>query len=255
MNSHSLQSAYDVIVVGGGLGGLTAGALLAKEGKQVLVVEGEERPGGFIREFRHGPYLINPAIHSIMGCNPAGPLGQGVIDALLDHLGVRDQCQFVTVDPLYRAQFPDFQMDVPLGRDAFLEAYLRHFPDEADGLRDLADLCSAIFQEFMRFPSALRWHDWVSMPLRFPKMFRFANATLGGVLDKYLTEPKLKSAYAILHPYLASPPSKLSFLLWAVMMASYIEQGAFYCEGGFQKVADALIEGLTRLGGQLVLEA
>ena len=95
MQNQASGTDYDVIVVGAGLGGLTAGALLAKAGKQVLVVEQGEHPGGFIREFRYGPYNINPAIHSIMGCNPAGPLGQGVIDAVLEHLGVQDQCQFI----------------------------------------------------------------------------------------------------------------------------------------------------------------
>jgi prolycopene isomerase len=56
MNYQSLGSAYDVVIVGAGIGGLTSGALLAKEGKQVLVVEKEEHPGGFAREFRYGSY-------------------------------------------------------------------------------------------------------------------------------------------------------------------------------------------------------
>jgi prolycopene isomerase len=254
MNYQSLGSAYDVVIVGAGIGGLTSGALLAKEGKQVLVVEKEEHPGGFAREFRYGSYNINPAIHSIMGCNPANSLGIGVIDAVLNHLGVQDRCEFIEVNPFFRVAFPGFQMDVPTGRDAYLEAHLRHFPDEADGLRKLVDLCSTIFQEFMQFPTDLRLHDWALMPFRFPKLFRNANATLGAVMDKYLSDPQLKSVYGIVYPYLALPPSRLSFLLWAVMMASYIEQGAYYCRGGFQNLADALAEAVTTHGGDLILE-
>jgi prolycopene isomerase len=253
MNNQDLQSAYDVIVVGAGIGGLTSGALLAKKGKQVLVVEQEEHPGGFAREFRYGPYNINPALHSIMGCNPAGSLGKGVIDAVLKHLGVQDRCEFISVNPFYRVQFPDFKMDVPTGREAYLKAHLTHFPDERDGLRELVDLCSLIFREFLQFPSVLRLQDWAQMPFRFPKHFRFANATLGAVMDRYLSDPKLKSIYAILYPYLALPPSSLSFLLWAVMMASYIEQGAFYCRGGFQNLTNALAEGIKIHGGELIV--
>jgi prolycopene isomerase len=254
MSNQALRSAYDVIVIGAGLGGLTTGALLAKAGKQVLVVEKEQHPGGFIREFRHGPYIINPAIHSIMGCNPAGPLGQGVIDAVLEHLGVQDQCQFIRVDPFYRAQFPDFRMDVPLGRDAFLDAYLHHFPGDAEGLRSLVDLCSASFQEAMQFPAVPRWQDWLLMPFRSPKIFRNATSTLAAVLDRYLSDSRLKSVYAVLYPYLALPPSRLSFFLWSIMMASYIEQGAYYCQGGFQNIAAAFAEGVTKHGGELILE-
>jgi phytoene dehydrogenase-like protein len=254
MQNQASRSVYDVIVVGAGIGGLTAGALLAKAGMQVLVAEKEEQPGGFIREFHYGPYSINPSIHSITGCNPAGPLGQGVIDAALEHLEVRDCCQFVTVDPFYRAQFPDFQMDVPLGREAYLEVHLHHFPDEADGLRDLVDLCSAIFKEAMQFPSVPRWQDWLLMPFRSPNIFRIATSTLGAVLDRYLSDSRLKAAYAILYPYLALPPSRLSFFLWSIMMASYIEQGAFYCQGGFQNLADAIAEGVAKHGGELILD-
>lgn len=255
MKNQALQSAYDVVVVGAGIGGLTSGALLAKEGKRVLVVEQEEHPGGFAREFRYGPYNINPAMHSIMGCNSTSSLGQGVIDAVLNHLGVRNRCEFVAVDPFYRAQFPGFQMDVPTGRDAYLEAYQRHFPDEVEGLRDLVDLCSMIFREFMQLPSVMRLHDWVLMPFRFPKLFYYANATLGSVMDRYLSDSQMKSIYAILYPYLALPPARLSFILWAIMMASAIEQGAFYCRGGFQNFADALAEGITVHGGELILKA
>jgi prolycopene isomerase len=254
MKSQAMRSAYDIVVVGAGIGGLTAGALLAKEGKQVLVVEQKEHPGGFAREFRYGPYNINPALHLIMGCNSTGSLGQGVIDAVLNHLGLRDRCEFVTVNPFYRAQFPGFQLDVPTGRDAYLEAHLRHFPDEANDFRDLVDLCSMIFREFMQFPSVPRLQDWALMPFRFPKLFRNANSTLGAVMDRYLSNSQLKSIYAILYPYLALPPSSLSFPLWAVMMASYIEQGAFYCRGGFQNLADALAEGVKIHGGELILE-
>jgi prolycopene isomerase len=38
------------------------------------------------------------------------------------------------------------------------------------------------------------------------------------------------------------------------MMASYIEQGAFYCQGGFRNLADAISEGVTKHGGELILE-
>lgn len=253
LNDQPLQNKYDVIVIGGGIGGLTAGGLLAKEGMRVLVVEQEDQPGGFARDYRYGPYIINPAIHAIMGCNPSGEFGQGVIDAVLNHLGVQDECEFISVNPLYRAQFPDFHIDVPTGREAYLETLLHHFPNEADGLHKLVNLCSTIFREFLNFPAVPRLQDWALMPFQFPNLFRRANATVSTVINRYLSDPKLKSIYAIMYPYLALPPSRLSFLLWAGMMASYIEQGAYYCLGGFQNFVEALVSGISKHGGELTL--
>ena len=91
------------------------------------------------------------------------------------------------------------------------------------------------------------------MPIRTPKMFRYARTTLASMIDRYLSDPWLKSVYGLIYPYLALPPSRLSFLLWAVMMASYIEQGAFYCRGGFQNLANAFAESVTKYGGELLL--
>jgi phytoene dehydrogenase-like protein len=52
---------YDVIVVGGGIGGLSIGALMAKDGRKTLVLEQNKRIGGFcstngVGGYRGGPY-------------------------------------------------------------------------------------------------------------------------------------------------------------------------------------------------------
>ena len=254
MNTEASKDTYDVVIIGAGLGGLTCGAFLAKSGKQVLVLEGEESAGGSAREFERGSYKINPALHVIMGCGPTGPPGHGLIDIALSQLGVRDQCEFITVDPFYRLKLPEFQMDIPAGRDAFLEVHQKAFPEDSKGLDELFSLCSQIYQEYIRFPIVPRWRDWALMPMRYPRLFRYANATLGSVMDKFLSNPRTMAAYAVLWPYIGLPPSRVSFSMWAVMMASYIEEGAFYCRGGFQGLVDAITTGLTNLGGELVLE-
>jgi phytoene desaturase len=253
MNHEASNNSYDVVVIGGGIGGLTCGAFLSQAGKQVLVVEGQEHAGGFAREYEHGSYKINPALHVIMGCGPTGTSGHGLIDEALRQLGVQDQCEFTPVDPFYRAQFPDFQIDVPAGREGFLDTYQKTFSGEAKGIGDLFNLCSQVYQEYIRFPVMPRWRDWALMPLRFPRLFRYANATLGSVMKSYLSNPKLMAAYAVLWPYVGLPPSRISFSMWATMISSYIEEGAFYCRGGFQNIANALANGLVNHGGELIL--
>jgi len=56
---------YDVIVVGGGFGGLVAAALLAKLGKRVILLEKERNLGGRTRSIHHEGYTINLGPHLI----------------------------------------------------------------------------------------------------------------------------------------------------------------------------------------------
>jgi prolycopene isomerase len=74
------------------------------------------------------------------------------------------------------------------------------------------------------------------------------------VINRFLKNPRLKTIYSILYPYLALPPSQLSFPLWGIMMASYIEEGAYSCKGGFNNFSNALAKAISKHGGELVLE-
>jgi prolycopene isomerase len=245
---------YDIIVIGSGMGGLTAAAILAKEGRKVLVVEQEDLPGGHARTFSHGSYTYDRALHLIMGCAESSPLGIGIIDALLRHLRVRDRCEFLRVDPLLTAHFPDYRIRLPGTMAGYKEALIKEFPSEATGIERLTNLYTDIYRELVAFPILPGIKGWLRALVKQPRLFRYANATLNTVLDAHLSDPRLKAICASLKPYVGLTPSRVSFLLWAAMMASYLEEGAFICRGGFQNLANAVASSLAENGGELVLK-
>jgi all-trans-retinol 13,14-reductase len=64
---------FDAIVIGSGLGGLTAGALYARAGHRVLVIERNQNFGGAATVYRHGALAIEASLHEIDGLDPEDP--------------------------------------------------------------------------------------------------------------------------------------------------------------------------------------
>jgi len=251
----SRREVYDAIVIGSGIGGLTTAALLAKHGRRILVVERHDRPGGYAHGFRRRRYRFDSAVHVIGGCEPTIFEGGGLVDRLLSSLGVRDRCRFMRLDPFYTTVFPGFEMHTPAGLDEFVAAHTERFPAEEKGLRQLVQLCLDIRQEAQRAPDFLLISDLARLRKLYPTLVRYHRATLGKVMDEQITDIRLKGVFATLWPYLGLPPSRVSFLYWATMLMSYVADGAYYCEGGFQRLADTLVHALEAQGGELLLKS
>src|SRR5262245_13713810 len=137
------RDAYDAIVVGSGLGGLTAAALLARAGRRVLVAERHDRPGGYAHGFRRRRYVFDSAVHLVGGCEPV-PFEQGsILNRLLVALGVRGECDFAPVDPCWRVEWPGTTLDAARGLDRFIEAHVELFPRDEKGIRGFVHDCLA----------------------------------------------------------------------------------------------------------------
>ncbi len=254
-HAESSRDAYDVIVVGAGIGGLTAAALLARTGRDVLVVERHDRVGGYAHSFRRGRYLFDAAVHLVGGCAPVSFEGGGLLHRVLSSVGADRECDFARVDPFYSVGFPDATLDVSTGLDEFVRVHAELVPDERKGLKQFAQECLNIRQEVYRASELAASFSVGADSGRFPTLLHYRRATLGHALDAHLDSPRAKALLGALWPYLGLPPSRVSFLYFATMLMSYVVDGAFYCRGSFQRFADALAGSVVDCGGEVLLRS
>lgn len=248
------RDAYDAIVVGSGLGGLTAAALLAQAGRSVLVAERHDRPGGYAHAFRRQRYRFDSAVHLVGGCEPVSFEEGGILYRLLERLGVRDRCDFVRVDPCYRVEWPGLTLEAPCALEPFIDAHVEAFPREQKGIRGFVQDCLAVRAEASRAAEDIA-RGPLSRPERFPLLLRYRRATLDRALEEHVGDPAARAALAALWPFLGLPPSRVSFLYFATMLMSYVADGSYYCRGTFQSLAEALVAALRSRGGELVLRS
>lgn len=242
-----MSAEYDVVVIGSGLGGLSAAALLARAGLHVAVVERNEHPGGYAQVFRRGEYVFDPAIHFTLDAGPGG-----FTPKLLEHVGVADRVRFVPSEHTYRSYFPGLTIDALPGRDAFLRSHQELFPADADGLARLFEMRQAIFAQLAALPQKVGPDGLEAAMAAAPLVFRHRMSSVQDVLKEYLRDSRTAAAVASIWPYVGSPPSRMSFLLFNQMLET-MHAGCYYPLGSFQTLVDALAAAVVENGGDVLL--
>jgi prolycopene isomerase len=241
------SGTYDAIVVGSGLGGLSAAALLAKAGRKTLVVEQHEIPGGYAHAFSRGEYLIDSAVHVL-----AQSKEHQAIQSLLRYLGVADRCTMIPLKDFCTVAFPGFRLRLPASLDGMIEAHIERFPRDADEIRAFFEICEQVFRGTHELPMGLSLGTIDSAVEQFPLLFRYRNATLSRVLEDTVSNPEVRAVLGASWCYIGLPPSQLAFQTFVGILLSTCGSPA-YCEGSFQSLVDAFVQAVSNQGGELLL--
>src|SRR5512145_457427 len=118
------MAAFDVIIIGGGLGGLLCGNILSKEGLNVCLVEKNHKLGGSLQTFGRKACIFNTGLNYTESLENGQVLNQyfryfGLIGKL--KLRKLDEKGFELID------FPDGQYRFAMGKDRFVETLAKEF--------------------------------------------------------------------------------------------------------------------------------
>ena len=169
-----------VVVIGGGLGGLAAAAMLARRGVPVTLVEQHIKPGGYATTFDRadGKFTFDVSLHSTSSA-------EGGLRALFEATGVAGEVETVELPELVRIITPDHDFKWPNGNPEAVAAQLREaFPEAAEGIDGFFGAMMGLLDEAMEPFDQESWWQRLWFPLTHRKMWGIRNKTLADVLDE-----------------------------------------------------------------------
>ncbi len=128
MHDRPVKSNYDVAVIGAGIGGLTAAALLAKVGLSVCVLEKEPHVGGYLAGFRRHDFRFDTAVHWLNQCG-----SNGLVHKIFEFLG-DDHPVAIPQTSIRRYKGNQFDYLLTNNPDEFREKLIAAFPHEKKGI-------------------------------------------------------------------------------------------------------------------------
>lgn len=238
-------------VVGAGLGGLSASAYLSKQGVEVDLFDRNSYPGGYSCSFVRGRFEFEAALHALSGVGP--PDRRGSCYRILEGCDVARRLEFLPIEDFYSSVFPDFTATIPFGWQEAEDAYSELFPKERKGIQRLLRAMKQMSDELRVMSSDPGLTDLLSFPVKGSQLIRSTGLTAGQVLDREVSDPKLKALFCDLWGYYGLPPSRLSWQLFAIANASYIDNGPYHIKGTSQALSNAFVEVIEENGGRVHL--
>lgn len=181
-----------VIIIGGGLGGLFCGAILAKEGLHVTVLEKNATIGGGLQTFTRFGETFDTGMHVVGGMQPGGNIWR-----ICRFLGIADKVSLREVDEdctdmLYFSEDRQHYA-IAKGKEKFVESLARVFPQERENLKRYVKALFDLTQELDLF--YLR-------PMR-NDLYNHSDSFLMAADDfiaRYIQDKRLRSVVAWMNP-------------------------------------------------------
>ncbi len=228
------------IIIGAGLGGLSSGAILAKNGYKVLILEKEAQVGGCLQCFRRRGVTFETGMHFIGSASKGQTLYK-----LLKYLDIAEDIQLFPLDSngYDVISLAGKRYQIANGRENFINRLSQDFPDERDNITRYYDILEEI--SWASSLHSLRQTEDTSVI-----NMQYQMRSINEVLDSITDNEELKAVLVGSLPLYAAERDKTPFTTHAFIMDFY-GQSAYRVVGGSDAISKALVKTIVNNGGSV----
>ncbi|PIK39335.1 hypothetical protein BSL78_23841 [Apostichopus japonicus] len=259
--SNKVPENLDAVIVGSGIGGLAMGAIMAKAGKKVLVLEQHDQSGGCCHSFIEKGFEFDVGIHY------CGELGEGTLTRVLIDQLTDGQLVWEKVDEIYdivaigeagKKKYYEMKCGP---RQVFRDNLVRQFPDDVKAIDKFMALLKKGKGQFSRSIILKVLPKWLSQVLvstgiihLITRQFVEAKKSLDEVLEDLTDNKDLRTVFSYCFGDFGTPPDKCPFFMQASLMNHFM-WGGYYPRGGASEIAFHLIPTIEKAGGKCLVRA
>lgn len=251
---------YDVIVIGGGLSGLTAASLLAKRGVKVAVIDKNYNPGGSCGIFKRGSVTFDQGSAMLYGFGESGFNAHRFVFNCLE-----EPIEMIQHDLLYCVNFQNQRVFFWSDVEKFADELAKFFPSEKKNIhrfyRDMTKMYQHILVETPTYTTPDETEpiqglkSLLKHPVSYAKFLGYLNKSARSLLQKYFTDPEIFNFFdKLTSTYCYATVEEAPAVLAAVMFVDNHTGGSYYPAGSTLFLPGKLEKVIEENGGDMLLE-
>ena len=227
-----------VVIIGSGIGGLMCGAILAKAGYSVTILEMNKQIGGTLQTYVRERHIFDSGVHYVGGLDKGQTLYK-----IFDYLGIMQDLKIVKMDvsAFDKICFHSDNKEYNFGQgyDQFKKNLIESFPSEEKAIIEYCNTIQKICASVPLYNLKLTENFRISSYYELDTKHFIASLT---------SNTRLQNVLAGNNPLYAGVGDKTPLYVHALVINSYIESAWRFVNGGSQ-IARSLCKIIRSHGG------